>query len=240
MRNAFDNAGYRAEHVDGNTPKRQRRELIAALDHGDIDILSNCGLISEGLDVPGVEAAILLSPTKSLALYLQMVGRALRPGKPLAYVLDHAGNVYRHGLPTARRRWSLHGRQQQDNASDGLCRCPQCGAVNAPAAEVCEHCGTELNHQREVRIEVEGPRLAEAIETPVDNSELATMDYHSALRWAAAVDGRLDRAWLERVARARGYQAYWVERNAGRRWERVWEEHLQWRARQHAQSREGE
>ena len=118
-----------------------------------------------------------------------MVGRALRPGKPLAYVLDHAGNVYRHGLPTARRRWSLHGRQQQDNASDGLCRCPQCGAVNAPAAEVCEHCGTELNHQREVRIEVEGPRLAEAIETPVDNSELATMDYHSALRWAAAVDG---------------------------------------------------
>ena len=234
---AFTNAGYRAEHVDGETPRQQRRELIGALDSGEIDLLCNCGLISEGLDVPGVEAAVLLRPTKSLALYLQMVGRALRPGKPLAYVLDHAGNAMRHGLPTARRRWSLHGHQQQDNAGDGLRRCPECGAVNSPDADVCEHCGAVLSQQqREARIEVEGPRLAEAVETPVDDAELASMDYHAVLRWASGVDGRLARDWLERVARARGYRSYWVERNAGRRWERVWEEHLEWRARQHAQA----
>jgi superfamily II DNA or RNA helicase len=124
---AFVKRGYHAEHVDGETPRQLRRELIAALDNRDIDILCNCGLISEGLDVPGVEAAILLRPTKSLALYLQMVGRALRPGKQLAYVLDHAGNVYRHGLPTARRYWTLHGKQQveDDDPASSLIRCPQ-------------------------------------------------------------------------------------------------------------------
>ena len=90
---AFRRHGYRAEHLDGGTPRRERRDLIAALANGDVDILTNCGIVSEGLDVPGVEAAILLRPTRSLALYLQMVGRALRPGKELAYVLDHAGNV---------------------------------------------------------------------------------------------------------------------------------------------------
>ena len=234
---AFRNAGYAAEHVDGNTPRQQRRELIGALNSGDIDVLTNCGLISEGLDVPGVEAAILLRPTKSLTLYLQMVGRALRPGRPFAYVLDHAGNAMRHGLPTARRRWSLHGKQQPDNASDGLRRCPECGAVNPPEADVCEHCGA-AQRQRDVRIEVEGPRLAEAIETPVNDAELAGMSYHSVLRWASGIDGRLVRDRLERGARSRGYRAYWVERNAGRHCEQVWEEHLRWRQRQHEQQRD--
>ena len=171
---AFRRAGYRAEHVDGTTPRRARRELIAALDNGDLDILSNCGLISEGLDVPGVVAAILLRPTRSLALYLQMVGRALRPGKPMAHVLDHAGNTYRHGLPTARRYWSLHGRQQPDGAADGLVRCPHCGAMNERGTEVCENCGAQLGGgQRREREVVRGRALAEAIETPETDAALA-------------------------------------------------------------------
>jgi superfamily II DNA or RNA helicase len=76
---AFRERGYRAAHVDGETPRDERRALIAALGTTEIQVLCNCGLISEGLDVPSVIAAILLRPTKSLALYLQQVGRALRP-----------------------------------------------------------------------------------------------------------------------------------------------------------------
>ena len=67
-------------------------------------------VISEGFDIPAMEAAILLRPTTSLALYLQQIGRALRPsdGKT-AYILDHVGNIARHGLAETPREWSLDG-----------------------------------------------------------------------------------------------------------------------------------
>jgi superfamily II DNA or RNA helicase len=107
---AYCDDGWRAAHVDGSTPRDERRDLIASLADGGLDVLCNCGLISEGLDVAGVTAAILLRPTLSRALYLQQVGRALRPGKPRALVLDHAGCTLRHGLPDTPHQWSLQGR----------------------------------------------------------------------------------------------------------------------------------
>jgi superfamily II DNA or RNA helicase len=233
---AFSRRGYRAAHVDGNTPRQQRRELIAALGSGDLDLLCNCGLVSEGLDVPGVVAAILLRPTRSLALYLQMVGRALRPapGKNMAFILDHAGNVLRHGLPTARRRWSLHGKQQPDGATDNLMRCRHCGAMNERSAEFCTRCGAELHQQqqRAPKVEVTGPRLVEAFEVPVNHSDLADMTYRAALRWAADPNGHLVRKRLDRIARARGYAEGWAWHLAGRHWERVWQETVRWRQEQ--------
>ncbi len=231
---AFTRRGYRAAHVDGTTPRQQRRDLIAALGSGGLDLLCNCGLISEGLDVPGVVAAILLRPTKSLALYLQMVGRALRPApnKPLAYVLDHAGNVHRHGLPAANRIWTLRGKQQLYNAADCLVRCPHCGAVNARGARLCAHCGGELHRKREPHVEVPGARLVEAIETPVNDTVLAAMSYRAALQWAADHKGRLVRERLQRVARARAYNDGWVWRCTGRHWVDVLEGTRLWRAQQ--------
>jgi DNA repair protein RadD len=208
---AFGRHGYRAQHVDGETPRGERRNLIAALADGSIDVLCNCGLISEGLDVPGVEVVIGLRPTRSLALYLQMVGRALRPGKPMAFLLDHAGNTYRHGLPTARRRWTLHGRQTDDNAGDGLRRCRACGAVNERDAEVCAYCGAELPHrERQRRTIVTGPKLAEAVEVPINDTDLAHMTYRDCLAWAADADGNFIPERLQRIASARRYKPGWV------------------------------
>jgi superfamily II DNA or RNA helicase len=231
---AFCERGYRAEHVDGDTPRQQRRDLIAALGEGRIDLLCNCGLISEGLDVPGVVAAILLRPTKSLALYLQMVGRALRPanGKAKAFVLDHAGNVYQHGLPTARRRWSLHGRLSQTNEGNALTRCPNCGAMNERGAEQCDACGEALHRPRAPRVEVAGRSLVEAIEIPVTNRDIANMGLRGSLRWAADDAGRLLRSRLVRIAEVRGYNPGWVFHNAGRTWEEAWERINRWRKEQ--------
>ena len=75
----FRAAGVRAAHVDGETGASDRRSAIAGLANGTVDVICNCGLITEGVDVPAIGAAILLRPTASLALYLQQVGRALRP-----------------------------------------------------------------------------------------------------------------------------------------------------------------
>jgi superfamily II DNA or RNA helicase len=75
----FRAAGVRAQHLDGDTPAAERRALIAALATGEVQIITNCNLIGEGLDIPSVAGVILLRPTKSLTLFLQQIGRALRP-----------------------------------------------------------------------------------------------------------------------------------------------------------------
>ena len=198
---AFADRGYRAAHVDGATPRDRRRALIAALGTGDLQVLCNCGLISEGLDVPGVVAAVLLRPTKSLALHLQQVGRALRPtpGKEFALILDHAGNTFRFGLADAPRRWSLEGRAKEADgkgARPPVRRCPDCGAINALAAWECAACGATIRTRE--RREIEAPPLIEA-------ERLINMSYREAVSWAGT-----DEARLRLVARARGYKPGWT------------------------------
>jgi superfamily II DNA or RNA helicase len=81
---------------------------ISAL--GKLKVLTSCALIGEGVDVPSVGGCILLRPTASVALHLQMIGRCLRPqpGKR-AVVLDHVGNTLRLGHHLEPRDWTLDG-----------------------------------------------------------------------------------------------------------------------------------
>jgi len=106
-------AGYSAEHVDGKIGKGERDAIISRFRAGKTQILVNVEIVTEGFDVPDVEAIVLVRPTLSRALYLQMVGRGLRPrpGKTECIVLDHAGNIPRHGNPEAKQDWSLVVRQ---------------------------------------------------------------------------------------------------------------------------------
>jgi superfamily II DNA or RNA helicase len=193
----FVEAGNRFAHLDGNTPADERRALIAALGAGELQGITNCGLISEGTDIPAVTAAILLRPTKSLALHLQQVGRALRPapGKQRALILDHAGNTWTHGLADAPHAWSLAGRPKRKGLAP-VRRCFECGAIVPAAVFVCPECGTELR-TREL-IETDGAALIEA-------DRLVVMSYRQCLRWAGDNERR-----LRLVAKARGYKRGWV------------------------------
>jgi len=141
----FRAAGIRAAHVDGGTDRREREATMAAFARGDIQVLTNCDLISEGFDVPAVGCVILLRPTKSLALYLQQIGRGLRPepGKDRLVILDHAGNVMRHGMPDDDRDWTLEGVVRRRGAAGGgiaMRQCPSCYAVHTSARQ-CPGCG---------------------------------------------------------------------------------------------------
>lgn len=115
----FREAGYRSQCVHGGTPKGARDAAIAGLATGEVEVLTSCDLISEGLDVPAVGACILLRPTKSLGLYMQQVGRGMRPaeGKTLI-VLDHVGNIRRHGPPDMPRLWTIKGVEQPAKATE--------------------------------------------------------------------------------------------------------------------------
>ena len=109
----FQAQGYSAAHIDGETPPEERRAHIQSFKKGETLILSNVDLFGEGFDVPDVECVILGRPTKSLALYLQQVGRVLRPapGKKCGIVLDCVGVVAEHNLPPGVNvEWTLEGK----------------------------------------------------------------------------------------------------------------------------------
>lgn len=147
---AFQAQGVPALHVDASTPVDERDDALAALAEGRIKVLSNVQVFTEGVDVPSVDAVIMLRPTKSLALYLQMVGRGLRTaeGKEEVLVLDHAGLVYEHGFPDADWEWSLAGGAREARIrkakehDERLRKCPLCSHVHAPSG-ACPSCGFE-------------------------------------------------------------------------------------------------
>lgn len=141
----FSDAGIPAEHVDGGTDDRVREGAMERFKSGETRVLCNVDLFSEGVDVPAIEAVALLRPTQSLALYMQQVGRALRPspGKQYAVILDHAGNCRRFGMPDDERVWTLEGRKKRarDNDATLIRQCPRCYAISSISADSCKACG---------------------------------------------------------------------------------------------------
>ncbi len=209
----FREAGFRAAHVDGATDRQERRATIAALGSADLDVLTNAGLISEGVDVPAIGAAILLRPTQSLGLYLQQVGRALRPapGKARAIILDHAGNSLRHGLPADPRDWSLDEtprRTREQRAAADLRTCDACQARNPRGTPRCSACGTLIAPTPQEIAEVEA-RLVQ-VEQEELRAKLKGMPYRRLLEWADTEDK------LRAAARVRGYHHGWVRHQLDR------------------------
>ena len=88
----FNTAGVPAAASDGTMPKGERANLLRAFRSGEVQVLCNVALWTEGLDVPQISCVHQVRPTKSDGLYTQMIGRALRPvpGKSDALILDYA------------------------------------------------------------------------------------------------------------------------------------------------------
>ena len=155
----FQSAGIAAASIDGTMDAGARRKLLQRLAVGDLKVLTSCALIGEGVDVPSVGGCILLRPTASVGLHLQMIGRCLRPqpGKT-AVVLDHVGNTLRLGHHLEERDWTLDGLRKRDReAAPSVKVCPQCFSTSISTAQVCRDCGHVFAppERRELR-QVEG------------------------------------------------------------------------------------
>ena len=211
----FRSAGFRALSIDGTMAKEVRRGIIGDFRRGALNVLTSCDLISEGMDVPGIHAIMLLRPTQSLALSLQQIGRGLRPapGKDAAIILDHVGNTARHGLPDADRMWTLEGRaarqarEQDGKLSDAVRQCLKCFAISPAAAAKCVDCGETFPAKPRVVDEVDG--------------ELSEIAIAHARREAKIAQGLAkDEDSLIELAKMRGYRnpVYWAKHvMAGRR-----------------------
>lgn len=169
----FNAAGVSAAHLDGNTPVAERAATLRQFARGQFELISNVELFGEGFDLAAnaglpctVECVVSARPTQSVSIWLQQVGRALRPKPEAAIILDHAGNALRHGLPDDPREWSLEGRRRTrtdvDEAVVPVRRCPECFNVHRREIMVCPACGHAYRVvQAPVQIKEVGGELVE-------------------------------------------------------------------------------
>jgi superfamily II DNA or RNA helicase len=187
----------------------QRKDLIRSIGDGRLNVLTSCDVISEGTDIPAVAGAILLRPTQSLIVYLQQVGRVLRPkpdGSP-AIILDHVNNVVRMGMPDADREWSLEGRSKRP-AAPSVRQCPECYAAFAPAPK-CPGCQFVFPIKA---------RVVERKTADGDLREITQSDVEARLHYLrneplkALLKGAHTRDEIAEIAKARGYHHGWTNR----------------------------
>jgi superfamily II DNA or RNA helicase len=208
MAEAFTAAGINAAHIDGATPKAERAATVKAFRRGDIRILCNVDLISEGFDVPDCECSILLRPTKSLTLFIQQSMRCMRyrPGKR-AIIIDHVGNYSRFGLPDQDRSWSLEPKsEEKKELKIKIKTCPKC-FYTFPAPPpgkpvVCPLCG--------YRISQSAFRTVETVETKLIKIEGFKLD----LRTPADCHTYAE---LLEYAKSKGYKPGWAYYQAKKR-----------------------
>ncbi len=148
-------AGVSAENIDGAISASKRRDIMKRFRDGDLQMLTNVHVLTEGVDVPNAEVCLLARGAGNAGTYLQMVGRVLRtaPGKTSAIFIDLPGCSHEHGLPTADREYALHGRAIK-TTGESLKNCLQCGCTCPSAVRACIECGTPFP-----RRVYEGPKI---------------------------------------------------------------------------------
>lgn len=166
MAHRFCAAGYKFENIDGKMGNKKRTMLIDALKDGSIHGLTSCDLITYGLDVPRVECISMLRPTLSRALFMQMIGRGLRPypGKKDCVILDHCSNLKEHGHPFADHLWQFTGKHKRGKLDgvriETMRLCPKCFMYYE--GSVCTNCGVKREIISTAGLEEIDGRLVEA------------------------------------------------------------------------------
>jgi DNA repair protein RadD len=162
MRVALSMAGVRAEVVVGSTPGRER--ILQSFKRGELPCIISCDVLTTGFDAPCVDVLAVIRATQSPGLYVQIMGRGMRPvyahGMPLGtveerraamaagpkpqgcMVLDYGGNIARHGPITAVREPPPKGSNKAGVAPHKVC--PKCSAEVPASALACIHCDHEF------------------------------------------------------------------------------------------------
>jgi len=215
---SFRQQGVAAEMLTDADDEGTREEVIERLEEGTTSVVINCFLMSYGVDLPTVECIILARPTRSLMMYLQMVGRGLRaaPDKTHCIVIDHGHVVENLGLPQSDHDWTLAedrnvnaealARNTGESTSERARTCSQCLTLwlTSEQGQCCPECGW-TPPQRSKAIGVQDADLDEIAEdaAPLSLTDKRVLQFHAeACGWYA-------RRWPDR----------WMNKpNSGRWW----------------------
>ena len=157
----FNKAGIPAAYVDGETPLDERDDLAKDFKAGKFKIICNVGVMTTGVDLPFVSCLILARPTKSEMLYVQIVGRGLRPaeGKDDCIIFDHSDTTARLGFVTDIHHHHLDDGTKKQSAGQKKEKteplpkpCPSCTYLMPPKIRVCPSCGFEAKPKANVRV----------------------------------------------------------------------------------------
>jgi len=192
----FGEMGIPAAVLDWATPPHERHRILRGFREGRIRVIVNVDVLSEGWDEPLVDTIILASPTRSLARYLQRVGRGMRPaeGKPEVLVVDLVGSLYMHGPPEDITGWTLEPERpdrRKPVGSDLVKRrglCPMC--KEEMKANPCPNCGFRAGYTAKMReLEVIGARLGMVDEV---DGEMFRVSFYRQLLGIARYYGKKD------------------------------------------------
>lgn len=215
LANELNGNGITAKAVSGNTPKDERQKIIEEYRAGNIQVVTNAELFTEGLDLPNVDCVIMLRPTQSLSLYLQFAMRCMNPRKgKTAIIIDHVGNVNRFGLPTQAHHWTLEGNKKEKSSQSRdeikpATTCLKCFATFYRKGDKCPFCGAELTEEKVLDV-VEDAKLEKVKEERLRKAKLIMSD---SLTMNIADKRPKDLKSYEEIkayARLHGYKNGWI------------------------------
>lgn len=139
----FNRAGITSYYITSKTSRADREALLEDFAAGAFPVLVNCGILTTGYDEPSIECVIVNRKTKSLSLWLQMVGRGSRsyPGKKYFTLLDFGQNHDEHGRWDQPRTWELKKPGARKEQPAPVKDCPKCDAMLFASATTCNVCG---------------------------------------------------------------------------------------------------
>lgn len=201
----FNQNGISAVSIDGGMSMKERNKRMELFRNGDVQILCNCNLISEGITLPNASVGLLLRPTCSLPLFIQQSCRVLTPveGKR-AVIIDFVNNVQKHGMPTDSHEWSLgevlkKRKEFNDDGTLSIRQCENCFRCFKTAPK-CPYCGYEYK--------VKGRELKAIESVELKRIEAVEREEQEKQRKEARREQGMARSYNElyELAKKRGYK----------------------------------
>ncbi len=209
-------AGYRAMAVHGKSDDADRREAIAGMRAGRLDLVACAELWIAGVDVPEIDVVIWLRRTTSVTAWLQGNGRGLRtaPGKKDVLIIDHTDNSDPSRLdhPLIEREWSLEGKaKKKKEQSISVKVCPKCFAAMPSAKPSCSECGHVFTAAPRAELQqVDGELVERKLEIRQRRTEQATATTLEQLIDVGKRRGMKNpRGWARHVLAARQTKGHW-------------------------------
>lgn len=193
----FRQAGVAAEQLTDDDNDDTREEVIARLEAGATTVVINCFLLSYGIDIPLVDCVVLARPTRSVVMYLQSIGRGMRPapGKEFFTLIDHGRVIDNLGRPLYDRDWSLdsssnvnaEARERMERMSTEekprTCKECKCQWLITEEGADCPNCGWKPTPIAKP-VQVVDAQLVESKEIQVDREAMEKF-YREACQWYA-------------------------------------------------------